>query len=67
MVPAFSAALRHRSKAASSFGFGSDGVGALGALLAQMYLSASLELYLGEFIGRAAGAVVDGREGLAGV
>src|SRR3954464_12869549 len=58
---AFEKAIVQRSRAAFSFGLGSVGAGVLRPLLAQMYLDASLPVYLGEFIGRAAGVAVEGR------
>src|SRR3954466_2106928 len=52
---AFSKAIFQRSRAASSAEFCMGGSGGLGTFLAQMYLGASLRVYLGEFVGQAAG------------
>ena len=63
---AFSKAIVQRSRAASSAEFCKGGSGGLGVLLAQMYLDASLQFHLGEFVGRAAGVAGEGRCALAG-
>ena len=64
---AFSKAIFQRSSAASSAEFCKGSCGGLGSVLAQIDLAASLGLYLGEFVGRAASVAVEDRRGVTSV